>query len=301
MMGRLLVIIVHIYGKKSMSEVIMIQIQKLVKQFGDRLAVNQLDLQIAPGETFGLLGPNGAGKTTTIRMLTMLTRPTAGTIVINGQQLPGDEQAVKATIGVVPQHLNLDIDLTVWENLDLHGRLHHIAAGERRQRIQELLEYVELQDRAGDMVQKLSGGMKRRVMIARALLHRPQILFLDEPTVGLDPQVRRRLWDLIRRLNSQGLTVLLTTHYIEEAESLCQRVAIMDQGKLIALDSPGELCRRVGEFAVEWAEATGMQYKFFADRAQAAQFVGSLAVTATLRRSNLEDVFVELTGRKVAG
>ncbi|HEY3424315.1 MAG TPA: ABC transporter ATP-binding protein [Negativicutes bacterium] len=279
----------------------MIQIQKLVKQFGDRLAVNQLDLQIASGETFGLLGPNGAGKTTIIRMLTMLTRPTAGTIVINGQQLPGDEQKVKATIGVVPQHLNLDIDLTVWENLDLHGRLHHIATGERRQRIQELLEYVELQDRAGDMVQKLSGGMKRRVMIARALLHRPQILFLDEPTVGLDPQVRRRLWDLIRRLNSQGLTVLLTTHYIEEAESLCQRVAIMDQGKLIALDSPSELCRRVGQFAVEWAEPAGMQYKFFADRAEAAQFVGGLAVTATLRRSNLEDVFVELTGRKVAG
>ena len=202
-------------------------------------------------------------------------------------------------IGVVPQHLNLDIDLTARENLELHGRLHHIPAPERAKRAAELLEYVELTDRAADMVQRFSGGMKRRLMIARALMHRPKILFLDEPTVGLDPQVRRRLWDLIRRMNGEGLTVLLTTHYIEEAQNLCRRVAIMEKGKLIAMSSPSDLCRRLGSYVVEWSEADGRQYKFFSERAAAAAFTGTLAVNATLRHTSLEDVFVELTGRKV--
>ncbi len=279
----------------------MIIIDGLVKKFGDRTAVDNLTLNIARGETFGLLGPNGAGKTTTIRILTMLTRPTAGALTINGWRLPAEELQIKAFIGVVPQHLNLDIELTARENLELHGRLHHIPAAERGRRIDELLEYVELQGRSDDMVQTFSGGMKRRLMIARALLHRPKILFLDEPTVGLDPQVRRRLWDLIRRLNGEGLTVLLTTHYIEEAESLCGRVAILDKGKLIALNTPAALCRRLGEYAVDWADGEGLKTSFFPGRAEAAQFAGTLTAAATIRRSNLEDVFVELTGRKVAG
>lgn len=279
----------------------MIVIDGLVKKFGERTVVNKLSLHIKEGETFGLLGPNGAGKTTTIRILTMLTKPTAGTITINGWKLPENDLEIKKTIGVVPQHFNLDIDLTARENLDLHGRLHHMPCAERNQRIDELLEYVELADRSNDMVQKFSGGMKRRLMIARALLHRPQILFLDEPTVGLDPQVRRRLWDLVRRLNGDGITVLLTTHYIEEAENLCKRVAILDKGKLIALNSPAELCRRLGEFVVEWNETGVTDYRFFAKRSDASAFAGSLSADTIIRRSNLEDVFVELTGRKVAG
>lgn len=278
----------------------MIYINGLIKKFGERIAVNNLSLEIKQGETFGLLGPNGAGKTTTIRTLTMLTRPTAGHITINGWQLPQDELAVKSVIGVVPQHLNLDIDLTAKENLDLHGRLHHMPRSVREQRIKELLDYVELTARGNDMVNTFSGGMKRRLMIARALLHSPQVLFLDEPTVGLDPQVRRRLWDLIRRMNADGLTVLLTTHYIEEAENLCQRVAIMEKGRLIALNSPKALCERLGNYVVEWTDSEGTQYRFFTGRAEAATFAGTLATNATLRHTNLEDVFVELTGRRVS-
>lgn len=279
----------------------MICIDGLVKKFGERIAVDNLNLTINQGETFGLLGPNGAGKTTTIRILTMLTRPTAGTITLNGWRLPQDELAVKSIIGVVPQHFNLDIDLTARENLNLHGRLHHMPHGLREERVEELLDYVELKERGNDMVNKFSGGMKRRLMIARALLHKPQILFLDEPTVGLDPQVRRRLWDLIRRMNADGLTVLLTTHYIEEAQSLCARVAIMEKGRLIALNTPVALCERLGKFVVEWNESEGMQYRFFTNRTEAAAFAGSLSVNATLRDTNLEDVFVELTGRRVSG
>ncbi|SMC86902.1 ABC transporter ATP-binding protein [Sporomusa malonica] len=279
----------------------MICIEGLVKKFGERTAVNNLSLTIEQGETFGLLGPNGAGKTTTIRILTMLTRPTAGSITINGCRLPEDELAVKSLIGVVPQHFNIDIDLTARENLDLHGRLHHMPRDLRQRRIEALLDYVELKERGNDMVNTFSGGMKRRLMIARALLHEPQVLFLDEPTVGLDPQVRRRLWDLIRRLNADGLTVLLTTHYIEEAESLCRRVAIMEKGQLIALNSPTALCERLGSYVVEWTESEGTQYRFFASRIEAAAFAGTLAANTSLRHTNLEDVFVELTGRRVSG
>lgn len=279
----------------------MIEINGLTKSFGNRIVVDDLTLHIEAGETFGLLGPNGAGKTTTIRILTMLTKPSAGTVAINGWNLATEELNIKSVIGIVPQHINLDADLTARENLELHGRLHRMDAGERNKRIDELLEYVELADRSGDIVSSFSGGMKRRLMIARALMHRPKVLFLDEPTVGLDPQVRRRLWDLIRRLNGEGITVLLTTHYIEEAENLCRRVAILDKGRLIALNSPGELCRRVGEYVAEWIEDDGIRTRFFTSRAESAQFVSELTVEASLRRANLEDVFVELTGRKVAG
>ena len=216
----------------------MIEIQKLVKRFDARTAVNGLELHIPAGEIFGLLGPNGAGKTTTIRILTTLAKASSGEVLVHGFRLGREDAQIKKLIGVVPQHFNLDVDLTVEENLELHGRLHHMERSLIRQRMDMLLEYVELQDRRKERIQSLSGGMKRRVMIARALLHEPKILFLDEPTVGLDPQVRRRLWDLIRRLNKDGVTVLLTTHYIEEAEHLCQRVGILDKGQLIALDTP---------------------------------------------------------------
>jgi ABC-2 type transport system ATP-binding protein len=287
---------------------LLIYIKKLVKRFQHKntankiewkTAVDELDLHILPGEVFGLLGPNGAGKTTTIRMLTMLTQPTAGEIFYDGINIRDNAQVMKQLIGVVPQHINFDQELTVGENMELHARLHHMEKVDRRQRIAELLEYVELSDRVNDGVRSLSGGMKRRLLIARALVHRPKILFLDEPTVALDPQVRRRIWDLIRRMHNDHVTVLLTTHYIEEAENLCARVAILNKGKRIALDTPRALCENLGRYVVEWDGQEGREYRFFASRELAAGFAATIEDTATIRHSNLEDVFVELTGRKV--
>lgn len=286
----------------------MLTINSLVKKFPTKnkdgkillkTAVDNLNLNINSGEIFGLLGPNGAGKTTTIRMLTMLTKPTSGKILYDNKDIFSNEQEIKKYIGVVPQHINFDQDLTVWENMELHGRLHHMPTKQRHQRINELLEYVELQDRVNDSVKKLSGGMKRRLLIVRALMHNPKILFLDEPTVALDPQVRRRIWDLIRRLPKDGVTVVLTTHYIEEAENLCNRVAILNKGKLIKLDTPNELCRQLGKYVVEWDGENSREYKFFNSRQECAQFASTLDTSTTIRHSNLEDVFVELTGRTV--
>jgi len=277
----------------------IIKISQLTKDYGSIQAVAGLDLEIDRGEIFGLLGPNGAGKTTTFRMLTMLTKPSGGSASINGYGVTGDLLKVKKVIGVVPQHMNLDQELTARENLELHGRLHKMPGEQRRQRIDELLAYVELAGRAHDLAGKFSGGMKRRLMIARALMHRPGILFLDEPTAGLDPQARRNIWDLIRRMNSEGMTVLLTTHYIEEAEALCHRVGIMDHGRLIALGTPAELKKKVGEVVVEALNHGDNEYRFFAGREQALQYAGSSANNVVIREANLEDVFVELTGRKV--
>lgn len=266
----------------------------------EKTAVKNLSFQIEKGEIFGLLGPNGAGKTTTIRMITMLTKPTSGEILYKDRDIFSDELTIKKYIGVVPQHINFDQDLTVWENMELHGRLHHLPKKERRARIEELLQYVELQDRVNDKVKSLSGGMKRRLLIVRALMHNPKILFLDEPTVALDPQVRRRIWDLIRRLPKDGVTVVLTTHYIEEAENLCNRVAILNKGSLIKLDTPKALCQQIGNYVVEWDGKESREYRFFNSRKEGAEFAATLDVATTIRHSNLEDVFVELTGRKVS-
>ena len=287
----------------------MLRIDNLVKKFVsknkqgkniEKTAVDDLSLEIKEGEIFGLLGPNGAGKTTTIRMLTMLTKPSSGNISYNNVNIFSDELLIKKYIGVVPQHINFDQDLTVWENMELHGRLHHIPKKERHQKIEELLKYVELQERVNDKVKSLSGGMKRRLLIVRALMHNPKILFLDEPTVALDPQVRRRIWDLIRRLPKDGVTVVLTTHYIEEAENLCNRVAILNKGKLIKLDTPKALCEQIGSYVVEWDSEDSREYKFFNSRKECAVFAETLETSTTIRHSNLEDVFVELTGRKVS-
>ena len=286
---------------------VLVRVENLVKDFRHtgaagkaetKRAVDGLSFAVARGEIFGLLGPNGAGKTTTIRMLTMLTRPTSGAIFYEGKPLFGNEPQVKELIGVVPQQVNFDQDLTAGENLELHARLHHMGAAERRARIAELLAFVELADVRRDPVRRLSGGMKRRLLIARALVHRPRILFLDEPTVALDPQVRRRIWELIRRMAQDGVTVLLTTHYIEEAESLCARVTIMNRGRLAALDTPAALRERLGEFVVEWDGEAGREYRYFVERQDAAAFAVSLDGAASIRRSNLEDAFIELTGRK---
>jgi ABC-2 type transport system ATP-binding protein len=278
--------------------------EKLTKKYGKIRAVQDLNLNVHSGETFGFLGPNGAGKTTTIRMLTTLTKPTAGRARVNGFDVVNEPDKVKKKFGIVQQHMSLDRDLNVKENLELHARLHHIKSSERKRRIAELLDYVGLTEQADRMVMELSGGMQKRVMIVRALIHRPKILFLDEPTVGLDAQTRRRLWELIRRLNRDGTTIFLTTHYIEEAEALCQRVGIIHQGQLIALGNPLELRQKLGLFTVETlANNIDTQYHYFPDRAAAKNYVQNLPPelkTIIIRESNLEDVFVELTGQKVS-
>jgi len=211
---------------------------------------------------------------------------------------------VKSEFGIVQQHLSLNRDLTISENLQLHARLHHLSKKERNERIADLLDYVELSDHADYLIDDVSGGMKRRAMIARALIHRPKLLFLDEPTVGLDAQTRRKVWDLIRRMNVEGTTVFLTTHYIEEAEALCQRVGVLHHGRIIAIGSPLSLREKLGMIAVEMnVNGNKTDYRYFPDRAQAAQFIESLSGTerVVMRESNLEDVFIELTGQKVLG
>lgn len=281
----------------------MIKTEHLTKEYGGQKAVDDLDLQVDLGATFGFLGPNGAGKTTTIRILTTLTRPTSGRAWINGFDVVSESSEVKGEFGIVQQHLSLNRELTVRENLDLHARLHHLDRAERRERIDELLDYVDLLEYADHLIDRISGGMKRRVMIARALIHRPRLLILDEPTVGLDAQTRRRIWDLIRRMNSDGTTVFLTTHYIEEAEALCDRVGIIHQGHIISLGSPLELRRHLGLTTVELRhDGNNTEYRYFPDRTTAAKYVQTLPSSAeniVMRESNLEDVFVELTGRRV--
>ena len=282
----------------------IIDISGLSKEYSGKKVVDGLNLSVEQGELFGFLGPNGAGKTTTIRILTTLTKPSSGTVLINGIDAAKDPGKVKEVFGVVQQHLSLNRDLTIGENLELHARLHHIEAAERKKRIADLLDYVELSDHRDYLIDDVSGGMKRRAMIARALLHRPKLLFLDEPTVGLDAQTRRRVWDLIRRMNREGATVFLTTHYIEEAEALCQRVGVLHHGKLIAIGSPLELRQTLGLVAVELqGNGNGTTYRYFPDRAQASKFIQDLPSSerVIMRASNLEDVFIELTGQKVTG
>ena len=281
----------------------MIVTQCLTKKYKDVSAIQDLNISISPGEIFGFLGPNGAGKTTAIRVLTTLTKPSSGSVCVAGFDVVKEPEQVKKVIGVVQQHLTLDLDLNVRENLELHGRLHHIPSGERSKRIGELLEYVGLTEQSKRMVEELSGGMKKAAMIARSLMHRPSLLFLDEPTVGLDVQMRRRMWDLIRRLNRDGTTIFLTTHYIEEAEALCSRVGIVHQSRLIALGTPAELRQKVGLVTVETlVDGKFTRYEHFPDRSSATKYAGSLPLdvkTILIRESNLEDVFVELTGKTV--
>jgi ABC-2 type transport system ATP-binding protein len=284
-----------------LSEVIATQ--NLTKKYKDVSAVEDLNLSVHSGEIYGFLGPNGAGKTTTIRILTTLAKPTSGSAWVTGFDVVKEPERVKKVIGIVQQHLTLDLDLNVRENMELHGKLHHIPSKERKQRIADLLEYVGLTKQDKRMIPELSGGMKKAAMIARSLVHQPKVLFLDEPTVGLDVQTRRRLWDLIRRLNSDGTTIFLTTHYIEEAEALCSRVGIIHQGRLIALGKPAELRQKVGLVTVETlVDGKFTRYEHFPDRDAATRYVQSLSPdvkTIIIRDSNLEDVFVELTGKKV--
>lgn len=280
---------------------VAVSLANVQKTYDKVPVVNNLSFSINSGEMFGLLRPNGAGKSTTIRMLTTLTQPTSGQIEVAGYDVVRDRQKVKQNIGVVLQQTSVDTDLSVWENMEFHGRLHHIPNPERRRRINQWLEYVELADRRDAVVKTLSGGMKRRLQIARALLHQPSILFLDEPTVGLDPQTRRRLWEILRDLNKQGMTILLTTHYMDEVEFLCDRIGIMDAGKLIELGTLQQLRQQHGEGLVMKQTQDRFEYQFFPDLAKANAYLDTLPdkTGIMVRPSNLEDIFVELTGRQL--
>jgi ABC-2 type transport system ATP-binding protein len=244
-------------GHAAADEVI--RCEKLTKRFtdGDILAVNGLDLAVYRGEIFGLLGPNGAGKTTTVGMLTTLVIPTSGKALVAGINVVAQPALVKQVIGVVAQTNNLDRSLTVWENLYYHGRFFGMNAREARAAADESLVRFRLTERAKADVMAISGGMAKRLMVARALLHGPSVLFLDEPTAGLDPQSRIALWEILDKLHAGGQTILLTTHYMEEADSLCDRLAIMDHGHLMALDTPKNLKESVGADSIVTVSATG--------------------------------------------
>ncbi|ABD41260.1 daunorubicin resistance ABC transporter ATP-binding subunit [Methanospirillum hungatei JF-1] len=226
---------------------IAIQVTDLTKTFSDLTAVNHISFEITQGEIFGLLGPNGAGKTTTLSMLSTMQKPTSGFAAVQGRDIQKDEDGVRKAIGIVFQDQSLDEELTARENMDFHGRLYRLPPEIRRQRIDELLQLVELHDRKDDLVKTFSGGMRRRLEIARGLLHHPSVLFLDEPTLGLDPQTRNHLWKYIATLSKEkNITIILTTHYMEEADRLCDRIAIIDHGTIIALDSPQNLKDGIG-------------------------------------------------------
>ena len=279
-----------------------VSLQNVHKVYINVPVVNDLSLTIQPGEIFGLLGPNGAGKSTTIRMLTTLTEATQGDIVVAGYDVKRQQLEVRRQIGVVLQQISVDGDLSVWENMEFHGRMHHIPNPQRQHEIARWLDFVELADRRNDRVKTLSGGMKRRLQIARALLHNPKILFLDEPTVGLDPQTRRRLWELIKSLNKQqGMTMLLTTHYMEEVEYLCDRIGVMDRGQLIEMGTLAELRHKHGEGIVMQQKGDRWKYTFFPTLNEANAHLDQQPDKTGMmtRPSNLEDIFVELTGRNL--
>ncbi len=273
----------------------------LVKRFGDFAAVDGIDLDIRRGEIFGFLGPNGAGKTTTIRMLTALSPPTEGTVLIDGRPVSGLDDRAKEGIGIVQQHISLDRDVTVMENIRYHAILHRIPRRESEERISRLVDMMGLRPYLDRLVINLSGGWKRRVAIVCCLIHDPSIVFLDEPTAGLDTQSRHMLWEMIRRLNSDGRTVFLTTHYMDEAEALCDRVAVIDRGRIMAAGTPAELCESVGRWAVEYSADGRRTAVYFRDLESSRAFQDSLpeGTPASSRPTNLEDVFLELTGREV--
>lgn len=280
---------------------VAVLLQNVYKAYNQVPVVNDLSFEIQAGELFGLLGPNGAGKSTTIRMLTTLTHPSQGQVQVAGYDVVRQRSQVKSRIGVVLQQTSVDADLSVWENMEFHGRLHHLPTSQRQHDIDRCLDYVDLNDRRNDPAKTLSGGMKRRLQIARALLHQPEILFLDEPTVGLDPQTRRRLWEIILDLNKQGITILLTTHYMEEVEYLCNRIGILDAGKLIELGTLTELRQKHGEGLVMKQTSDRWEYQFFPSLADANQYLDRQPdkTGMMVRPSNLEDIFVELTGRNL--
>jgi lipooligosaccharide transport system ATP-binding protein len=300
----------------------LIHARGLVKKFGEFVAVDGIDLDVEPGEAFGFLGPNGAGKSSTMRMIGCVSPPTAGTLLILGLDPRRDGPQIRARLGVVPQQDTLDLELTVRENLLIYGRYFGLSRAVTRERADELLEFVQLLDRADDKVDPLSGGMKRRLTIARSLINSPDVLLLDEPTTGLDPQARHVVWDRLFRLKQQGVTLVLTTHYMDEAEQLCDRLVVMDKGKIAASGSPRELINQYSSrdvvevrFPLGDNETAADKLAGLADRLEvlpdrilvytddgdacvdAVHDRGVAPLSMLVRRSTLEDVFLRLTGR----
>jgi ABC-2 type transport system ATP-binding protein len=235
-------------------DVNIIRVKNLTKKFKEFTAVDNISFDVKKGEIFAFLGPNGAGKSTTIKMLTTLLEPTSGEIIVDGSKSQNNKDAVRHSFGIVFQDTSLDDDLTAMENMQFHAVLYGVPKDIRKKRIQELLEFVELWDRRNDIVKKFSGGMKRRLEIARGLLHHPKILFLDEPTSGLDPQTRKHTWDYIKNINQkENMTVFFTTHYMEEADKIAQRIAIIDHGKIVARGTSEELQKQTKTNSLEEA------------------------------------------------
>jgi len=302
----------------------LIHARGLTKRFGEFVAVDAIDFDVAPGESFGFLGPNGAGKTSTMRMIGCVSPVSDGVLEVMGLDPGRDGAKIRARLGVVPQQDTLDTELTVRENLSIYGRYFGLSRAEVARRADELLEFAQLTERADDEVEPLSGGMKRRLTIARSLINEPTVLLLDEPTTGLDPQARHLLWDRLYRLKQRGVTLVLTTHYMDEAEQLCDRLVVMDKAKIVAEGSPRSLIERYStrevtelRFAPGIAETLDGQLDgiaervehlpdrvlLYADDGEAAAVAvhdrGLRPETVLVRRSSLEDVFLRLTGRSL--
>ena len=283
-----------------MTDDIIISGIGITKKFGNFTAVDNIDVEVKRGEIFGFLGPNGAGKTTTIRVMTTLTPPTSGEIMIEGHVIKGLDDPMKEKIGIVQQHISMDRDVSVRENIWYHAILHRMPKKLAQERFDALVKAMDLGDYLDYMTINLSGGWKRKAAIVCALIHDPSILVLDEPTAGLDTQSRHMLWKLIRELNSKGTTIFLTTHYMDEAEELCDRIAILDHGHIIAQGTPKELCENLGRWAIEYIEDGDKNCRYFHDYTDAKAFRDSLPedMQVTSRNTNLEDVFLELTGKE---
>lgn len=279
----------------------VLEIINLKKLYGEREALKGISFSLKRGELFSLLGPNGAGKTTTLRILSGLTKATAGEIKIFGQSLEKNSLWAKTKIGLVPQQINLDLELTCEENLFIHGLLFKMPVPEIRKKSDALLELAGLRDRKKSKVKELSGGLRRRLLIIRALLHSPEILLLDEPTVGLDPNIRRKIWSFIKQIQGQGTTILLTTHYMEEAEVLSDRVAFISQGKIIDMDTPVNFIKRLGEIALDVFSEKGLLTYYFNDKKSAESAMLKYSQNSnyvSMRKITLEDVFVKLTEKE---
>ena len=277
----------------------MIEIKHLTKRFGDFTAVDHLDLTIHTGEFFGLLGPNGAGKTTTISMMSTVLLPTEGEISIDGQPLTRKASAQKRKLSVITQEYSMRQDMTMDEVMEYQGRLYYLPKKVIREKSDELLEFAGLKEFRRRTVRHLSGGMKRKLMICRALLVEPEILLLDEPTAGMDALSRRQMWNLLRQVNVRNMTIILTTHYMEEAQALCERVALINRGKLQKLDTPEALIEELGAFAVDETTEEGLTSKFFHQREEAIRYLEQSGSQASFRVTTLEDVFVDCAGRRL--
>lgn len=277
----------------------MIELKDLTKKFDTFTAVDNLSLTIKSGEFFGLLGPNGAGKTTTIGMMSTLLLPTSGEICIDGEKLTRKRTDLKRKLSVITQEYSMRQDMTMDEIMEYQGRLYYMPVKEIRRRSEELLAFCGLLDYRRRTVRKLSGGMKRKLMVCRALLTEPEILILDEPTAGMDALSRRQMWQLLNRLNRENLTIVLTTHYIEEAQSLCDRVAMLNHGKLDEVDTPLGFIEKLGAFAVDESTGDGIKSRYFHTREEAVTCIGQMKGKFALRDTTLEDVFVMRSGENL--